>query len=44
MLVGSPELAGRLLGKAELERLTWLYREEGSATRGSPRRRVGSSA
>ena len=33
VLVGSPALAGRRLRLTDLERLTWISREEGSATR-----------
>jgi DNA-binding transcriptional LysR family regulator len=33
VLVGSRSLAGRRLGPKELQRLTWVSREEGSATR-----------
>ena len=33
VLVGPPSLGGRRLGSKELEGLTWLSREEGSATR-----------
>jgi LysR family transcriptional regulator, transcriptional activator of the cysJI operon len=33
IVVGSPVLAGRRLSREELESLTWISREEGSATR-----------
>lgn len=33
VLIGHPSLRGRRLGRKELEQLTWISREEGSATR-----------
>ena len=35
VLVGPPSLSGRRLHRKELERFTWLSREEGSSTRGA---------
>jgi DNA-binding transcriptional LysR family regulator len=35
VLVGPPTLSGRRLHRKELERFTWLSREEGSSTRGA---------
>jgi DNA-binding transcriptional LysR family regulator len=44
VLVGAPSLGGRRLTRVELAELTWIYREEGSATRGvadEARRQLG---
>lgn len=44
VLVGAPDLGGRRLARAQLERLLWIYREEGSSTRGiadEARRQLG---
>jgi DNA-binding transcriptional LysR family regulator len=44
VLVGTPDLARRKLSRQDLEALTWIYREEGSATRGvadEARRQLG---
>lgn len=44
VLAGEQSMAGRRLGRADLERLTWMSREEGSSTREAvegARRRLG---
>jgi DNA-binding transcriptional LysR family regulator len=44
VLVGAPDLGGRRLTSRQLEQLTWIFREEGSATRGiadEARRQLG---